>query len=182
MRKLLVFWELVHLKTWFMIQYLWSIMGWTSGFTIGLMLSTGSTFHNLINFKGLSLIEAENLNFLRLSQKRLLSSTVRQSPEALLVILCRIVVWTWTWRSGSIGPGVLVQDRDLPVLVRGCLIASVLLEIIRYNIREKIISRIVDTPYKLYHIIWLGWIQGFLGFSNSVYETWIWKAQIICKA
>ena len=26
---------------------------------------------------------------------------------------------------------------------------------------------------------WLGWIPGFLGFSNSGNETWIWIAQII---
>ena len=27
--------------------------------------------------------------------------------------------------------------------------------------------------------ILVGWIPGFLGFSNSVYKTWIWLAQIV---
>ena len=52
-----------------MIQYLWSFLGWTSGFTIGLLLSTGTSHNLFLNLNVLRLIEAENFNSIRLSQK-----------------------------------------------------------------------------------------------------------------
>ena len=42
--------------------------------------------------------------------------------------------------------------------------------------QSRFFVRVYDEPWTR---SWIGWIQGFLGFLNSVTETLIWRAQIV---
>ena len=40
----------------------------------------------------------------------------------------------------------------------------------------------VHLSYLHFFCSYIGWIPGFLGFLNSVNDSWSWRAQIICRA